>query len=301
MTCDRHRQTSELLYPLIADLREKHGVDKVCQTLSVSRSGFYRWSDPSPSSRDEVNHRLEKEIEIIHKEYRQRYGSPRIHDELKDRGFSCNHKRVERLMKKKGIRAKTSRKWKVTTTDSNHSLPVAANLLERNFNPAGPNQIWVSDITYIQTAEGWTYLATVIDLWSRKVVGWEMADTMESGLVITALQRAYVQRGRPTGVIFHSDRGSQYASDDFRGCLTDYGFIQSMSRKGDCWDNACAESFFKTLKVEEVFERKFLTRIEARMSVFEYIEAFYNRQRKHSYLGYLSPDKFERCRKTKVA
>jgi transposase InsO family protein len=301
LTGNRQRQTSELLYPLVADLREEHGVDKVCQSLSVSRSGFYSWADPTPSKRDEENARLEKEIEAIAKQYKQIYGSPRIHEELKDRGFACNHKRVERLMKKNGIRSKTVKKMKVVTTDSKHSLPVAANLLNREFNPAGPNQVWVSDITYIPTDEGWTYLAVVIDLWSRKVVGWEMGDNMEAGLVITALDRACVLRSRPEGVIFHSDRGSQYASHDFREYLEDNEFTQSMSRKGDCWDNACAESFFKTLKCEEVFHRKYRTREEARMSVFEYIEAFYNRQRKHSYLGYLSPDKFECCKKTKVA
>ena len=285
----------------MADLREEHGVDKVCQSLSVSRSGFYLWSDPQPGKREEENTRLEQEIQKIHMEYKERYGSPRIHAELKDRGFACNHKRVERVMKEKGIRSKRAKKMKVVTTDSKHSLPVAENLLGRDFNPPGPNQVWVGDITYIQTGEGWVYLATVIDLWSRKVVGWETSDSMETGLVITALERACASRVRPEGVIFHSDRGSQYASHDFRLSLEQNGVIQSMSRKGDCWDNACAESFFKTLKAEEVFHRKYQTKEEARMSIFEFIEVFYNRQRKHSYLGYLSPEEFERCKTKQVA
>jgi putative transposase len=301
LTFDCHYQTSEFLYPLVADLRKEHDVSKMCRSLSVSRSGFYCWSDPTPSRREEENNRLEKEILSIHKEFKARYGSPRIHEELKGRGLPCNHKRVERLMKKNGIRAKAAKKWKVMTTDSNHSLPVAGNLLNRDFDPAGPNRVWVSDITYIRTAEGWTYLATVIDLWSRKVVGWEMSDNMETGLVLTALARACSKRGYPKGVIFHSDRGSQYASHELRKALKDNKFIQSMSRKGDCWDNACAESFFKTLKVEEVFERNYQSRMEARMSVFAYIEAFYNRKRRHSYLGYISPDNFERCNILKVA
>mgnify|MGYP003610129863 CR=1 FL=1 len=276
-------------------------MDKVCQSLSVSRSGFYLWSDPQPGKREEENTRLEQEIQKIHMEYKERYGSPRIHAELKDRGFACNHKRVERVMKEKGIRSKRAKKMKVVTTDSKHSLPVAENLLGRDFNPPGPNQVWVGDITYIQTGEGWVYLATVIDLWSRKVVGWETSDSMETGLVITALERACASRVRPEGVIFHSDRGSQYASHDFRLSLEQNGVIQSMSRKGDCWDNACAESFFKTLKAEEVFHRKYQTKEEARMSIFEFIEVFYNRQRKHSYLGYLSPEEFERCKTKQVA
>lgn len=273
----------------------------MCRSLSVSRSGFYRWSGSRPSKRQVENEQLEKEIKVIHRECKARYGSPRIHEELKGRGFFCNHKRVERLMKKNGIRAKTARKWKVVTTDSNHSLPVAKNLLNREFNPAGPNQVWVSDITYIRTAEGWAYLATVIDLWSRKVIGWEMSDSMETGLVLTALARACRKRGYPKDVIFHSDRGSQYASHKFRKALKDGKFVQSMSRKGDCWDNACAESFFKTLKVEEIFDRDYQTRAEARISVFAYIEGFYNRKRRHSHLGYLSPDDFENCKILKVA
>ena len=274
---------------------------KMCQSLSVSRSGFYRWASSEPSKRQQEDAILVREVRTVHLEFKERYGAPRIQAELKDRGFSCSRKRVARRMRENGIRSKRARKVKVATTDSKHSLPVAENLLGRDFCPAGPNRAWVSDITYIPTAEGWIYLATVIDLWSRKVVGWEMGDSMETGLVITAFERACVSRGRPEGVIFHSDRGSQYASHDFRESLEDNKFIQSMSRKGDCWDNACAESFFKTLKDEEVFHRKYQTREEARMSVFEYIEAFYNRRRKHSFLGYLSPEEFERCKTQQVA
>ena len=301
MTGNRQVQTPELLYPLVADLRGEHGADKVCRSLSVSRSGFYRWSGHRPGKREEENLRLGQEIRRIHRDRKERYGSPRIHAELRERGFSCNRKRVARLMKEGGIRSRRARKVKVRTTDSRHSLPVAENLLARDFNPPGPNRAWVSDITYIQTGEGWVYLATVIDLWSRKVIGWETSSSMETSLVIAAFERACASRGQPNGVIFHSDRGSQYASHDFRKLLEKNKFIQSMSRKGDCWDNACAESFFKTLKSEEVFHREYQTREEARMSIFEFIEAFYNRQRKHSYLGYLSPEEFERCNTKMVA
>ena len=227
-------------------------------------------------------------IKEIHQESKGEYGSPKIHQELRRRGTRCGQNRVARLMRKDGLKAKTIRKFKATT-NSNHSLPVAENLLNRDFMPAEPNKAWVADITYIWTNEGWLYLAIVIDLYSRAVVGWSMSERMTRTLVMDAFTLAVKRRNPSPGLIHHSDRGSQYASADFHKLLAKYGTICSMSRKGNCWDYAAAESFFAILKRALIYHNKYQTRVKARQSIFDYIERFYNRKRIHSTLGYRTP------------
>jgi transposase InsO family protein len=224
------------------------------------------------------------------------FGSPRIYQELKKMGIPCSENTVAKIMKEAGIQAKTTKKFKMTTTDSNHDFPVAKNILNREFDRAtGPNQIWVSDITYVWTEQGWLYLACVMDLFSRKVVGWSMAPRMTKKLVLDAMNMALIQRCPGEGLLHHSDRGSQYCSKAYRKLLAENGITCSMSRRGNCWDNAAMESFFGTLKKERVHHERYKTRAEARNSIFEYIEIFYNRERIHSTLGYLSPDDFEQA------
>jgi transposase InsO family protein len=232
------------------------------------------------------------EIKESHKDSRGTYGSPRITKDLQAMGTQCSENRVARLMKNNGIVGKAKKKFKATT-NSKHNLAVAENLLKQNFAAQNPNTIWVSDITYIWTLEGWLYLAVILDLYSRQVVGWAMSDRLTSDFVIKALYQAIGRRNPGSCCIFHSDRGVQYASADFRDVLNSHGFIQSMSRKGNCYDNAVAESFFHTLKTEHVYDYRYDTRAEARQSIFDYIEIFYNRQRRHSALGYRSPISFE--------
>src|SRR6185437_7518990 len=228
------------------------------------------------------------EIETIHQEVKQRYGSPRIHAELRARGLGCCVNTVAKLMRQHGIAAKTKRKFRCTT-DSNHDRPVAENILDRQFEPTAANQAWLADITYIPTREGWLYLAAVEDLYSRQIVGWSMSERMSSRLVVDALEMAVSRRLPGEGLLAHSDRGSQYASDHYQRLLEQHGITCSMSRRGNCWDNAPMESFFASLKKELVHHEDYQTRAEARASVFEYIEVFYNRVRRHSALGYLSP------------
>ena len=269
-----------------------HGVQKMCRVIEASRSGYYRWKIQPQSKRQKENEKILVEIKEAHKNSRKTYGSPRIAEELRSNGTTCSKKRVARLMKIHGIVGKAKKKFKATT-NSNHTLPVAENLLNQNFAAEKPNTVWVSDITYIPTREGWLYLAVILDLYSRQVVGWAMSDRLTSGFVVRALYQAIGRRHPASGCILHSDRGVQYASTDFRDVLSAYGFIQSMSRKGNCYDNAVAESFFHTLKTEHVYDYQYETRAEARQSIFEYIEMFYNRQRRHSALGYRSPVSFE--------
>lgn len=264
----------------------------MCDVFSVSRSGYYAWAKNPASKRKLANAKLLEMIRSIHHDSGRTYGSPRGYQALKEQGVPCSQSRVARLMREDGLRAKTKRRFKVTT-DSKHNLPVAPNLLNRDFAPAEPNQVYAGDITYIWTTEGWLYLAVVIDLFSRSVVGWAMDKRMTRQLVMDALTMAVQRRRPPSGVIFHSDRGSQYASADFQSLLTKHGMRCSMSRKGDCWDNAPVESFFGSLKQELVFHQKYSTRFHARQSIFEYIERFYNRRRLHSTLGYKSPANFE--------
>ena len=234
-----------------------------------------------------------QQIVKIYKESRKTYGSPRIRRKLSKKGIHCGKKRIERLMREAGIQAIQKRKFKVTT-DSKHSLPVAENILNREFDAGSPNMSWVSDITYINTDEGWLYLAAVMDLCSRRIVGYSIQKYLTRDLVIEAMKMAVANRHPGRGLIAHSDRGSQYASSDYQRMLQQHGFICSMSRKGNCWDNSPMESFFKTLKVELIYQRHYKRRSDAKLEIFEYIEVFYNRLRLHSALGYESPADFER-------
>jgi putative transposase len=272
--------------------RSSHGVQKMCRVIGASRSGYYRWRRQPQSKRQKDNEKILMEIIESHKNSRRAYGSPRITEDLRAKGMRCSENRVARLMKIHGIIGNAKKKFKATT-NSKHTLSVAENLLNQNFEAENPNTIWVSDITYIPTLEGWLYLVVILDLFSRQVVGWAMSDRLTSGFVVKAMYQAIGRRRPSSDCIFHSDRGIQYASSDFRDILKSYGFVQSMSRKGNCYDNAVAESFFHTLKTEHVYDYRYETRAEARQSIFEYIEMFYNRQRRHSALGYLSPVSFE--------
>ena len=267
-------------------------VTVMSDVLSVSRSGYYAWLKRPASGRKQANAELLEKIRIVHRDSDKSYGSPRVHRALKEQGDSYGKNRVARLMREDGLRSKTKWRFKATT-DSKHHLPVAPNLLNRDFHPGKPDEVYTGDITYVWTAEGWLYLAVVMDLFSRAVVGWAMDKRMTRQLVMNALTMAVQRRATPSGIIFHSDRGSQYASDDFQSLLSQYGMRCSMSRKGDCWDNAPVESFFGTLKRELIFHRKYLTRFHARQNIFDYIERFYNRRRLHSTLGYKSPAAYE--------
>lgn len=279
-------------YAFVAAQGKTYSLVLMCRILGVSRSGYYAWSNRPESRRAREDRRLVEEIKTIHKKSRKTYGSPRVHRELVKIGERCGIRRVERLMAENGIRAKQKKKF-VATTDSKHDLPVAENLLNREFAINEIDKVWVSDITYVPTEEGWLYLAGVLDLCSRAAVGWSMSDSLDRKIVVDALEMAYSRRRPAGGVIHHSDRGSQYASQDYRDLLDSYDMLASMSRKGDCWDNAPMESFFGTLKRELVHHRKYRTREEARREIFEYIEVFYNRERLHSSLGYVSPAEFE--------
>jgi putative transposase len=280
-------------YEFIKTYRSEFTVKKMCRVLNVRRSSFYGWVKRTPSQREVKNRILLAEIVKIHDKYEQTYGSPRMRAELNSQGHKCGISRVTNLMNKHNIVAKTTKKFKVTT-DSNHAQPVAPNLLEQQFTAKEPNVIWIADITYIWTREGWLYLAAVLDVYSRKIVGWSMSNRITKELVIDALNQAYWKRKPTEGLIFHSDRGSQYASIDFRQLLTRYKMRQSMSGKGNCYDNAMMESFFHTLKTERVYWRSYQTREQAMQCIFEYIEMFYNRERRHSGISYNSPSDYER-------
>jgi putative transposase len=281
-------------YCFIKENRSCFSVLKMCRYLKVSKSGYYDWFDRPESKHSQENKAILEEIKMIHNtKYKNAYGSPRVHRDLKERGFNCSKKRVARIMNKHNIKAKSKKKWKATT-NSKHNLPIAANLLEQNFVAEKPNQVWTSDITYIWTDEGWLYLCVVLDLFSRKIVGWSMDKRMKKELVLTALKQAIGRRNPDKGLVFHSDRGSQYAAYAVRNFLKQKGFNQSMSKKGDCYDNAVTETFFHSLKTEFVFFRKFNTRDEAKLEIFDYIEIFYNRERRHSTLGYFSPATYEK-------
>jgi putative transposase len=264
----------------------------LCDALGVSPAGYYAWRERPASARRQRHDALLVEIRAIHAEFHARYGSPRVHAELAARGQECCVNTVAKLMRDHGIRAKTARKFRCTT-DSNHGLPVAENLLDRQFDPDAPNEAWVADITSIPTREGWLYLAAVEDLYSRRVVGWSMAAHLESRLVVDALALAVARRLPGAGLLTPSDRGSQYASDHYQSLLARHGITCSMSRRADCWDNAPMESFFASLKKELVHDADFATRAEARAAIVEYIEVFYNTKRRHSSLGYVSPAEYE--------
>ncbi len=272
----------------------------MCRVLEVSRSGFYAWRKRSASPRAVEDQRLALEVRAIYAESRRSYGSPRVHMELRDRGRRLGRKRVARLMRAAGLRARGFRRFRCTT-DSGHGMAIRGNLLARRFAVAQPNFGWVADITYLWTLEGWLYLAVILDLFSRRVVGWSMSERLEKQLALDALSTALAERQPRGGLIHHSDRGSQYASHEYQELLARHALQSSMSRRANCWDNAVAESFFATLKLELVYQTRWSTRAQARSEVFEYIEIFYNRQRRHSALGYLCPNDFERRQQREMA
>jgi len=281
-------------YGFIADHMGEWPVAWMCETLGVSASGYYGWATRPASAADTRRSDLVAVIETVHAEVKARYGSPRMTAELNARGHACTVNTVAELMRAHGIRAKTSRRY-VRTTDSRHPHPVAANVLDREFDPTAPNVAWGADMTYIGTADGWLYLAVVEDLFSRRIVGWSMDETMTSRLVVDALDMGLRSRRPGDGLLAHSDRGSQYASEHYQRLLRKHGITCSMSGVAQCWDNAPVESFFASLKRELVHHESYTSRQDAKASIFEYIEAFYNRVRIHSSLGYVSPDEYERA------
>jgi putative transposase len=279
-------------YAFVRDEANTHSVEMLCDLMEVSRSGYYAWESRSESNRTQDYQRLIPKIKKIFTESRETYGYRRVANALIKEGESCGKHRTAALMRKLDLNPTIKRRFKITT-DSNHDKPIFNNLLNRQFNPSKINQAWVSDITYIATEQGWLYLAVVMDLYSRTIVGWAMDKYMTESLVINALAMALFRRKIRGGLLLHSDRGSQYASNAYQQLLKQHGIICSMSRKGNCWDNAPMESFFRSLKTECIYRQIFKTREQARLGVFDYIEVFYNRQRTHSTLHYLSPMNFE--------
>lgn len=272
----------------------------LCKVMQVSRGGFYSWKTREKTPRQQERERLLPRVKAIHRQTRESYGARRISEELEAQGESCGRTKAATLMKLAGVEAKQKKKFKATT-DSKHDLPVSPNLLKRNFYVSEPDRVYCSDITYIWTAEGWLYLAVILDLFSRRVVGWSLSDRIKKKLVIDALRMAIWRRRPKAGLIFHTDRGSQYCSHDVQKMLKKNQILSSMSRKGNCWDNSVAESFFGRLKTERVFDSTYATREEARRDIVDYIEMFYNSKRRHSYLGYLSPKEFEKMMTIKKA
>jgi putative transposase len=271
---------------------KQFNIEKMAQVLGVSRSGYYDFLVREKSQRAYENERLKEKIREIHKKKRGVYGSPRIHNELKDEGERCSRRRVAKLMREEGIQAKMRKKWKKTTM-VNERAEASDNYLNQNFMIEEPDRVWVSDITYVWTEEGWLYIAIVMDLFSRRIVGLNMGEGLDSDLVLKALKQAIFRRGIKEGLMHHSDRGCQYTSHPFKELTARHGIKLSMSSTGNCYDNAVAESFFHTLKTEHTNFNKYRVREEAKSSIFEYIEVFYNRQRAHSTIGYLSPEEFE--------
>ena len=283
-------------FAFVKDNRSRYPVAVLCDVLSVSRSGFYAWARRSESGRSRRRAELVEHVRAAHAQSRRTYGSPRVTQALKASGVQACENTVAKVMREQQIRSKVVRRFRVRTTDSAHAHPVADNLLERDFAAAAPNVKWAADITYVPTGEGWLYLAAVIDLCSRRVVGWAMADHLRATLCTEALEMALSRRNPPAADrtrVPHSDRGVQYACGAYRTMLEEHGIACSMSGKGDCYDNAVAESFFKTLKAELVYHEHYRTRAEAMASIFEYIECWYNRKRLHSSLGYKSPEQYE--------
>jgi putative transposase len=274
-------------------LASDYCVRDLSAALAVSRSGYYAWAGRKPGQRAQADELIIGQITKLFKESGDTYGSPRMTAALRQAGQICNHKRVERLMRQKQFQGRTRRRYRPRTTDSNHDGPVAAHLLAAQPLSTAPNQVWLTDITYVRTAEGWLYLAGVMDYYSRKVVGWAMSKSLETALPLSALEMALRQRQPGRGLLHHSDRGVQYASADYRNKLQAHGVIASMSRRGNCYDNATMESFWSSLKQELIQRRRFQTRAQAAQAIFEWIEVFYNRRRLHSSLGFKSPVDFE--------
>ena len=275
-------------YAWIEQHRDQFAVARMCRQLAVSRTGYLQWRTRVPSPRAQAQATLDARVAAIHATRKRRYGRPRILRELLAQGHPVGHERVRQSLNRQGLRPVYRRPFRVTT-DSNHRKPVAQNVLDRRFEGWQINQAWVGDITYIVTAEGWLYLACVMDLASRRIVGWSMSDRIQADLVCHALQSAYWQRKPKAGLIMHTDRGSQYASDRHRTLIRDFQMIQSMSRNANCWDNSVMESFFKTLKVERVYQLRYDTRAQARLDIVDWIEGFYNRDRMHSAINYQTP------------
>lgn len=278
----------------MAEQSNQYSITRLCSTMNVSRRGYYDWLNRPDSQRTLANRELLVEIKRVFYLYREVYGAPRIHRTLLRQGVVCGLNRVARLMRENGVVPRTVRKFRVTT-DSRNSRHPAKNLLDRQFAAARPNEKWVADVTYIPTREGWLFLATVLDLYSRKIVGWSMSDRLLSELAQKALQHAIDARRPTAGLIVHSDQGKEYYAGEYQQLLRKYGLVCSMSRGGDCYDNAVMESFYHSMKVEETHHRDFRTRAEAREALFDYIEIFYNRQRLHSSIGYQSPIEFEQA------
>jgi putative transposase len=280
-------------FRFIEDRRVDYPVTVLCDVLGVSPAGYYAWRSRPESRRSAANRDLVADIKRVHRDTCGRYGSPRIHVELKAQGRGASRGRIERLMRHHGIRAIMTRPRRMRTTDSRHDLPIAPNLIDRNFIAAAPNRIWLAGITYIETDQGWLYLAAVMGLCSRRIVGWAMQDHLRTELPLAALTMAICTKRPGAGLIHHSDRGVQYASSDYRKAMQSAGIQVSMSRKADCYDDAPMESFFHTLKTELVHHRHYATRAEAKRDIFAYIEGFYNRTRRHSAIGYISPIQME--------
>jgi putative transposase len=282
-----------MTYAFIQAQRAEFPLRRMCRVLAVSPSGYYAWLERPESTRTQANQKLLVEIRAVHEGSRRTYGSPRVHADLQQRGFRVGRNRVARLMRLENLYGRRKQKHP-RTTDSQHDYPVALNHLNRAFHATRPNEKWLADITYIPTAEGWLYLAAVLDLFSRKVIGWAFAASLESRLVEQAFRMAVQSRSVLHGLLHHSDRGSQYAADTYQQLLAAQHVQISMSRTGNCYDNAPMESFFSTLKCEQVHFQNYQTRQEAKTDIFSYIVGFYNRQRRHSSLGYLTPEEYER-------
>jgi putative transposase len=278
---------------MIQDFSKQYPVRELCAVLEVTRSGYYAWRNRQQTARQIANRLLVSEIQRVYHLKKGNYGSPRVTEQLRREGRKCNHKRVERLMREQGLKARTSRKRRVCTTDSNHDQPIAPNLLLGRAAPSRPNEVWVADITYVPTAEGWLFVAAVMDLYSRQILGWSAWDNLEVSGPLQALKRALANRRYPKGVIHHSDRGVQYAAHAYRAELNARGLVASMSRRGNCYDNAAMEAFWSTLKREAMGQSASWSKDRVRRELFEYIEANYNQSRLHSSLGYQSPVDFE--------
>jgi putative transposase len=278
---------------MVDELAQDYPVRTLCELLEVRRSGYYAWRHRQETARAIANRRLAQEIVRVHRQKKGRYGSPRVTQQLRREGHLCNHKRVERLMRQHGLKGCSSRRHRVRTTDSDHDQPVAPNLLLNRPAPSRPNEVWVADITYVPTAEGWLFVAAVMDLYSRQILGWSVWESLVAGGAVQALRRALVKRRYPSGVIHHSDRGVQYACQAYRQELRAAHLVASMSRKGNCYDNAAMEAFWSTLKREAMAQSPTWSKDRVRRELFEYIEGHYNQSRLHSSLGYQSPVDFE--------
>jgi putative transposase len=276
-------------------MKAEHGIAQLCQAFEVSPSGYYDWShrQEHPSQRQRLDQQLKEQIRRIHAQSRKTYGSPRVQIKLRQAGQRHGRNRIGRLMREQNLWGRQKKRYRVVTTDSRHDEPIAPNRLADTPAASCANQIWVADITYVLTAQGWVYVAAILDLYSRRIVGWALSQQINSALVLMALSMALSHRQPPTGLLFHSDRGVQYASADYRRALRAAGLVGSMSRKANCYDNATMEAFWSTLKLELVYRREFNDAIQLRQALFDYIEVFYNRQRLHSALGYQTPADFE--------